>query len=364
MKPFSATYYLRNNKGRAALVIFMLFLTVLMFIAGNYLASNDWYWEKNIEYDEKIASVGCLPTDEDSRDFHAVLEDIRRDPKLKMMEYTGYGFGGLSWICTIGIEMGSSSFIFKSKADMEAAFKRLGLEIDLSKIRDGSMVISEAMAKNHGLKLGDTVDATVDKGLNGTYTLDALLDNDCFTTFYLVEDETNLARAYVYSEEMEGDALYGYIRELIGSRMVKLNEQSKYSVKRSLAPLKVILIAGAFLLSVILAVTVNSVVNGQYQKRVYEFAVYRALGISKKGIFGKCAKELLLMDGIAILTGSAVHFLTTFLLNELYYRPNGRFLPYVSWLGLTCFLIANLTVMIPMLISKGRRMGKADVTEF
>ena len=59
-----------------------------------------------------------------------------------------------------------------------------------------------------------------------------------------------------------------------------------------------------------------------------------------------------------------IAFLLTFLLNELLYIPKGQYLPYVSWLGLTCFLISNLTVMVPMLIAKGVRMGRADVTEF
>ena len=64
------------------------------------------------------------------------------------------------------------------------------------------------------------------------------------------------------------------------------------------------------------------------------------------------------------MIGAAVCLLTTFLLNELYYIPGGRFLPYFSWLGVLCFVISNLTVLLPMILSKGRRMGKADVTEF
>jgi ABC-type antimicrobial peptide transport system permease subunit len=205
----------------------------------------------------------------------------------------------------------------------------------------------------------------VDKALDTTYTIDALIEEDTFTVFYLYETKPeDYFRMYVYSDSMEGDALYSYLTNLIGDRQVKLISRMKTEVHNSLVPMHIILIAGGFLLSVILAVTVNSVVNGQYIKRTYEFGVYRALGLSKGTVFRKCASELLFMDMIAIVIGAAVHFLLTFLLNELLYIPKGQYLPYVSWLGLTCFLISNLTVMVPMLIAKGVRMGRADVTEF
>ncbi|MBR3539131.1 MAG: hypothetical protein IKN79_08665 [Eubacterium sp.] len=364
MNPLSPIYYIQNNKGRAALIIFMLFFTTLMFMAGNYVASCDWYWEHAIEDSERIALIEWIPGDEDMKDYNALLSEMEEDPKLRIMERTGYGYGGLSWYCTIGIEMGSTSYVFNSKEDMEAAFRRLNLTADLSQVKNGSIVISKALARNKGIALGDVIDATVDRTLDASYPVDALIEEDTYVTFYLIEDEVNLVRFYVYSEEMEGDTLYGYLADKIGDRSVKVLSRTGINVKQSLAPLHLIMIAGAILLSVILSVTVNSVVNGQYQKRVYEFGVYRALGLSKKTVFRKCAAELILMDGIAIVIGAAIHFLLTFLLNELLYIPDGKYLPYVTGLGLICFGISNLMVIIPMLIAKGRRMGKADVTEF
>ncbi|MBR0147020.1 MAG: ABC transporter permease [Eubacterium sp.] len=365
MNPLSPVYYIRNNKGRAALIIFMLFFTTLMFLAGNYIASIDWYWEENIKHNEKMALVEALPGDEDFSQYHEVVGEMEKDPNLHLLGRTGLGFPGLDWITTIGLEMGSSSMVFSSKEDMETAFRALGLTADLSDMKHYGMAISKALAKNKGLHLGDIADATVDSSLDTSYTVDALIEEDTYTVFYLIEcDPENYSRMYVFSDSMEGDALYNYIYDLIGDREVKVGSRSKIQVGQSLMPLHIILLVGGFLLSVILAVTVNSVVNGQYIKRTYEFGVYRALGLSKKTVFRKCAAELLLMDLIAIVIGAAIHFLLTFLLNELMYIPKGRYLPYVSVLGLICFLVSNLTVMLPMLISKGRRMGRADVTEF
>ena len=364
MNPLSPIYYIRNNKSRAALIIFMLFFTTLLFIAGNYVASCDWYMEKSIEHSERIALVEYIPADEDWSDYYATLGDIQADPRLHVMERSGRGFGGLGWSSTIGIDLESASYVFNSREDMEAAVKRLGLTVDLSDVKDHSIVISEALARNKGIRLGDTVDGSVDESLQSAFTVDALIKDDTYTTFFLVPDEDNLARFYVLSDEMEGDALYNYLAEKIGDRRVKLSGRMKDEISNSLAPLHIVMIAGAVLLSVILAITVNSVVNGQYIKRTYEFGVYRALGLSRKTIFRKCAAELLLMDLMAIALGAAVHFLLTFLLNELLYIPKGRYIPYISGLGLICAAVSNLTVIIPMIIAKGHRMGRADVTEF
>ena len=92
--------------------------------------------------------------------------------------------------------------------------------------------------------------------------------------------------------------------------------------------------------------------------RMSDFRPLRALGLDKNGHM----KE----EGFAAFISrfNPLAFLATFLLNELYYIPGGRFLPYFSWLGVLCFVISNLTVLLPMILSKGRRMGKADVTEF
>jgi ABC-type antimicrobial peptide transport system permease subunit len=364
MKPLSAFYYIKNNKGRAALIIFMLFFTIGMFIAGNFIQSMDWYWEEGSRVDDKIVLLNLLPTDVEDRDFNAVCEEIEADPKLHILYRTGLGFGGLSWNSTLGFEIGAQSYVFNSPEELKEVFEFLGLHADLSGIHEGSVIVGKALARNRKLNLGDTVDGTVERSLSRAFTLDALIDEDLYATFYIAETGTNRARAYVYSEEMEGEELHSYLAEKIGGRKVKMDDLLRNYLKKEIRPLYLVMIAGAVLLSIILAVTVNSVVNGQYIRRTYEFGVYRALGLSKGRIIRKTTGELLLMDFIAVVIGVGVAALTTFLLNELYYIPEGRYLPYFSMLGLICFFIANLTVMVPMIISKGRRMSRADVTEF
>ena len=59
-----------------------------------------------------------------------------------------------------------------------------------------------------------------------------------------------------------------------------------------------------------------------------------------------------------------VNLALEYLLNELVYIPVGKYLPYFSWIGVAGILIANVLTVIPLILLKGRRMCKMDVTEF
>ena len=365
MKPFSGLYYIKENKGKSLLVIFMLMLTTFIFVAGNYIHSVFWYWGKAIEYEDRIVMIDAISTDEDFRDYRAILEDLRKDGRVTVLERSARGYTGLSWDCTMGFEMGSSSFVFTSVEDMKTAFQHLGITCDYSNLKENSVVMSSALAKNRGLEVGDVLDQTVEKSLSGTYTFDAMIDDDSFILFYIKNDgEQSMARAYIMSDELSGDALRQYISDVQNGRKLKISGKIKDEIDEQMDPFKLIFFVAIVLVSIILAVTINAVLTGQYVKRTYEFGVYRALGRSKGNVFRKVTGEILIMDLLAILTGFALMFLMIFLLNELLYKPSGKYLPYGSGMGILGFLLSNILVVIPTILLKGRKLAKADVTEF
>ena len=63
IKPFSALYYMKENRGRAVLCIFMMFLATLMFLAGNYIHSELYTFEKEFEYSDKLVLVNAQSTE-------------------------------------------------------------------------------------------------------------------------------------------------------------------------------------------------------------------------------------------------------------------------------------------------------------
>lgn len=358
MKPFGALYYIKENKGRVAICTVIIAMTFALFILGNYVESGPKSFEKEFEYGDKMIFCSYAKNEQDYLDF---LEDVKKDEKLKYIEVTGYGYSGLAYKTALGFEMGGNCYVFNSLDDMKRAFEVFGIECDFSNVKDGSLVISETLAKNRGIKLGDVLDHSFDSAFDEEHSVDAFINDGSGLCFYL-EEVDNLWRFYAYSDSMEGEELYQYIKNIAGDRQVLVNRPSRISADFSI--FYIIFYTVVILISVILAVTVNSVLTGQYMKRKYEFGVYRALGRTKANVFFKCAKEILLMDLMGSAIGGAVCFLLTYLLREFVYKPKGILLVYTSKVALIGYLLCNALIVVPVILINGRMCVKADVTEF
>ena len=365
MKALSAGYYIKENKSRAVALIILFMLTVLLFTAGNYIDSVYYYWEKNIEYSEQICTVSALSTDDDFRDYGQFIKELKNDDALIVFERTARGFSGLDWTCTMGFEMGSGTVVFNTPKELKEAFSLLNLECDLSKVEDRTVIMSTALARQYDLKVGDTVDQSVDESIKGSYRIAALTDDNSYLLFMVIRDDENLLRANVMSKEMSGETLREYLREKRGDLEVMIPEESDEEVVYSqFSIFRVIFVFGIILLSVIHSITVNTVLAGQFIKRSYEFAIYRAIGMTKRDVFKKCFAEIFTMDAIGIVAGILATTIFSFLMNELYYIPKGRYLPYYSSLGLVAFLISNILVVLPGVLSKSRSMSGTDITAY
>ena len=365
IKPFSAFYYIRENKGRAFIAMFMMFLTVGMLIAGNYIYSLYWTFEPEIKFDDKVISAEYLSIDETGEDFQSFLEDVRADEKLKCVTRTGRGFSSMLHNSVLNLPIGGDSYTFNSVEDLEAVLSHVGIKGDFSNCKNRSAVLSEEFAKDKGIELGDIIGPEFDEDLSAEWTVDAIIPGAGFASFYIYEDdEANHARAYIYSDTMEGQELRDYVINLLGDRQVEIKRHFKEDIDEQFRAYFVIFYAVVILIAVVLAVTVNSVVTGQYMKRIYEFGVYRALGRSKREVKTKVAAEIIGMNVMACAVGIAISSIFTYLINELLYVPTGRYLLYFSDLGIKGFLLCDLLVVIPLVLSKGRMMCKADVTDF
>lgn len=364
VNPFSAIYYMKENKERTILCIFMMLLATLMFLAGNYIHSELYTFEKEFEYSDKLVVVGLQSTDEEYKDFAAFKKKVQEDERLEFVERTAYGFSGMPHGTVLGLKMGGWAYTFNSADDMKKVFEHLGIEGDFKDCKHRSMIISQDFANNKGIKLGDKLDHSFDTNLDGEFTVDAIIDDGSFCTFYVYEDNDNLGRLYLYSDTMEGEELYHYVEQLAGDSKVQIYENEKNHILPQFTVFYVLFYIIDILIAVVLAVTVNSVITGQYLKRTYEFGVYRALGRSKKDVKKKVAAEILFMNIIACVIGLASILVFTYIMNELVYMQKGMYLLYCSKTGWLGFILCDVLIVVPLVLSKGARMSKADVTGF
>ena len=126
IKPFSAFYYMKENRGRSVLCIFMMFLATLMFLAGNYIHSVLYPFEKEFEYSDKLVVVSLQSTDEEFKDFADFTKAVEKDDKLEFVMSSAYGFLSMQHRTVINLNVGGWSYVFNSVQDMQEVFDHLG----------------------------------------------------------------------------------------------------------------------------------------------------------------------------------------------------------------------------------------------
>ena len=369
MKPFSALYYIKQNKGRSITAAIMFLLSVLMLMGGNYIASNIWAFEESGERLDRFVTLGYLSTDTDEKDWDSVLEDVAADDRLQLIRGSGYGHGSIEYTTAMGLSMSGNSMVFTSKDEMEEAFKIMEIDCDLSKVEDFGLVLSSMYAKaaeGVGVSVGDVLVPAFSGAFDTRYRVDAIYEGNDVILFYLIESERNVGgRVYVHGKDMDHAQLVRYLEDLVGDRKVSISKKdAKSAISEFFDVFRVIFYTAIVLIGIILSVSISSWFTGQYMKRTYEFGVYRAIGRSRSEIFRKIASEIALQDLMGIIAGVALVLLSTFLLNELVYLPAGMYLPYISDMGMIGAVICNLLALIPLIFFKSRAMNRADVTEF
>ncbi len=354
MKPFSPLYFIKENRMRSVLLIFMIILEYGVYVTGLYIGNAVDIWDYTLKNFEKTAVVYAVETDEDLNDYNKLLDEVINNDRVKtIITGTNQRIDSKS---IMGSNMGFISYTFRSVDDFKTYCDYFGIKCDFSSLKSGSMIMSRKYADNIGLKKGDIRGNDDEKRLTRDFTLDAITDEDGYP-IYFITDEEDTPGSFI----MLGDDVHDYTEGLKDKYDVYITNDISSSIEKDFAPYRIIFYSIVFLFSAILAVIINSAYIGMYQNREIEFAVYRAMGISKKRKMCKIISELLCMDAIALLTGAAILFISLYLFNNLYLYDRGLYLQYCNSVALSGLMISNLLIIIPLSVSRSRMAAKADI---
>lgn len=359
MNPFSCFYFIRENKTRCFLLIFMIFLGYAVYLGGLYVTNVMDNWNTPIEYRDKFVLI--FPETEEER---AELENFRKkageDNKARGLTFSS--FNSFNWKTLMGFENGQFAFTFCSVEDFKAYCEFMDISCDFDSLKDGSMIMSERFAKNRGLAPGDCIDMEYGENIYGEYILDALTKEDGYTLYFIdqVLGAEN-AGMMVIGKELSAEELKAYVQEMYGNYQESTLKEDVWEQFETFYTIYIFIV---ILVALIMAVTINAAFVGMYQRRTFEFAVYRAIGISKRRIIGKIAGELLCMDAVALTAGGIVFFLALYLFNNLVLYPSGLYLRYYDRTALAGLVICNVMVVVPMILTRCRKLLKADICEY
>lgn len=367
MKPFSPLYYIKENKLKCALLAFMLFLSYAVYLGGLYVTNIRDNWNLPLEYQKQCVTVYSKNTDTEGEEIKAFAKQVEEEGKASVLWSGNSNY--LLWETIMGFNSGSYTYTFRSVEDFKTYCEFIGIDCDFDKLKNGSFVLSEQFAKNLGLCLGDKIDMDYDQNIYWEYTLDALTKEEGYCQYYIGDKRMYSSMLMLTGREkdgkiLRGQALLDYAKKLGEQYDVMVQEDYTEQIEMQLRPLNMIYMCLVFLIAVIMAVTINAAFVGIYQRREYEFAVYRAIGISKTSIVGKIFGELLLMDVAAMAGGAGISMLFLYLFNNLVLYPVGKYLRYFHPTALLGLLICNIIVIIPLMVTRCRRLIRADICEY
>lgn len=362
MKPFSPLYYIKENKARCFLLIFMIFLGYGVYLGGLYISNPLDNWQLAFSYYDEMTTVKPASDDEEYLEFQAFVEEMEETDKVEILELGNYS--GLHWESIMGFETGTFAYTFRSVEDFKIYCEYMKIECDFENLKSGSLVMSEQFAQNKGLEIGDIIDANYDRNVYDTYTLDAVTAEEGYTQYFINEEPADSPWIMLLPKGIRSSEMYSLAYQVQEEHKVSIYDVLRKDIESQFETFNMIYIFVVVLLSIILAVTINAAFVGMYQRRNLEFAVYHAIGIRKRRLVGKLVGELLCMDLIALVVGGAVFFLGLYLFNNLVLYPIGKYLTYFAPLALLGIVLCNVVVFVPLIVTRCRQMMKADICEY
>ena len=360
MNPFSPLYYISKNRMKCAPLIFLIFLCYGVYLGGLYVTNARDNWTTAIEYEDHYVTVANI----NSIGYDRFLKNAEASGKIDIIPLAGSN--GLLWNTVMGFENGSIGLSFKNAEDFRRYCQYLEIDCNFSLLKPGTMVMSSMLAKNKGYSIGDKLDHRKEENIvsDMEFELVALTNENGYFSYFITGEDNYDQMSLLIGKSISKNELCKIVFDLNKNDDVLIIAPLETQISEQFEIMNVIYVFIVLLLSVIMAVTVNSAFVYVYQGRTCEFAVFRAIGISKNRMIAKIAGELLLMDLAALIGGGAVFFLILYFLNHLVLYPCGMYLCYYDPVSLISLMISNSIIILPLIITRSRQMLKADICDY
>ena len=374
MNPFSVFTYIKRNRARAASIILMLACTAIVFMGGMYIDNiGDVF---NYAYEDPSQYAICFANG-NNNDIKEEVNEFLNDQETLLPEsaktHINIDVVYADYKSIMGFNNGISVPIMLSKEDFETFIRLTDVLPKDLELEDGELVISEMLANNWGVKEGDVIrsdDESSHINLSADMTIKKILPLKGMQIYGWSDKMQIYGTMILPTTEEHADTLTkdlndlrNTIREKYPHVEVYTNESIIQTGKDQIEILSYFFFIVLIVVAVVFAITLNATFAAMYDKRKYEFSIYKALGFSKGKLFTKVLGELLAMDLVGLLFGSVICFVVINILNETLWEQGLRFIR-PSVMGIVGTIICNVAIIIPVVYSNMRRIRKYDVTVY
>lgn len=339
----------------------MLFLSYAAYLGGLYISNAMDNWNLLFNYDSQYVKILHFQIDDE---YEKIKDELNYDGKLKFIDINTDNY--ISWKTIMGFSSGGYFHTFTSVEDFKNYCEYMNIDCDFKNIKKGSMILSDIFAKNIGKKIGDKLKAgRYDNfSLSEDFTLDCITNENGYVSYFISNEDSETHATLIFGDEIENYQVRKRIENIKEKYNILFFPALAEEITEQFAIFNAIYTFIIIIMAVIMAVTVNAAFVGMYQRRNFEFSVYRAIGIPKRKIIGKIISEIICMDIAAVIFGGAVFFLIIYLLNNIVLYPDGKYLQYYSEIAIMGFLLCNIMILIPLIITRCKQMMKADICEY
>jgi len=368
LKPYSAIYYLNKNRRRAAAVICVFACVFLAYLGAVYISPS---MDVSVRTAEAQADYCEVILDESMRDagtYTRIRESLgEAEGVSEVIPCNPYR--GLNYRTNMGMRMSMYITTLSSPEDFLRLNETLNLKVTTPK--DKEIVMSDILLQNLGYQVGDILRADSEAAINfyssgdvriaGTFRSDAYLA-------YMIDSGDNMSAMIVTRQQAAGrDSYYDAMRDFEKTNdgvQISIPDENLQEYDAMFGTFRMVYGLIDFVIAGVLSLTAVATVSGMYEKRNYEFSVYKAIGFSRKEVFGKIASEILLLDAAAVLLGMFMVLGSIFLLNRFAFSEIGMPIPYVQSFAVWITIAANAMVVVPALLYRLARARKLDVCDY
>ena len=286
---------------------------------------------------------------------------------------------GVIYKSLIGVSGCIPTPVFLTSEDFITFNKVIGIMPQDFVLNDAEIIMSDILKRNVNMEIGDMVDNDGNKviGFKQKSRLAGTYDSAGYTSFRVdskhFPDSVMLIRKLSVDNETDLDKEVSITR--FNDDMARLKQQypdlifidANYhtrNIARAYSVYRTITVAVSFVVALVLAITINATLIGEYDNRRFEFNYYNAVGLSFREIAMKIAKEILLINLVGLMLGIIVVFLITFVLNETILYNNGIHMAYYCTDSVLGAGLCEVGVVVPVIAFQINRIGTQDVTDW
>lgn len=363
IKPFSALSYILHNRARVLVLILMMSFITVSFIGGMYVDNTGEIFRVSFPESDRYMIMMPKGASYDAiEEYRQAQEDLPNmlPPEAQEILYVNVNYGSFESLMSFTCQ--TEGIFFQSVEDFELFKERTGLVPEEIHLNNCEIVMTEQMAKNRDLSVGDPINKDSIIKLAATYDAPGM-------RFYGVAEVPTGETLVLSSDGVCDEKLHEDLRRVANELKTKyphvyFSTTSIYldDVEEDMVFFYYIFAAILAVVAIVLLVTINAAFTAAYDKRKHEFAIYKALGFSGFQIFRKIASEVLIMNLFALLLGAVLNAGIILVLNECLWSSGQRFWR-VSSMAVVGTVAMELLVNVTIILLNWKKVRKCEVTE-